>query len=137
MQYADCALAETPLYRVRNGPNPIVRQNEIYLPLYNKQSEQPLESTLRNSSTPTLVLPSISETLADLVNPYSKANQNNRVVQYSPRYRLSFTLLNEDASAGSSASNWNIQAGLTREFAHLKRDTWPQNTRRKDPAHSR
>jgi len=87
---------ETSVYRVRSGPDPFVRQNEIYLPLSNKQR--------------------LSEILADLLNPPSKANENNRVVQYSPRYRLSFTLLNEDASTGSSATNWNIQAGLAQRI---------------------
>ncbi|KAF9444833.1 hypothetical protein P691DRAFT_763033 [Macrolepiota fuliginosa MF-IS2] len=88
--------ADTSSYRVRNAPNILVTQNEIYLPLHDKQR-----------------LSSASEIFTSLVNPSSRTiNQNNRVVQYSPQYRLAFTLLNEDASTGSSASNWDIQAGL-------------------------
>ncbi|EKM76786.1 hypothetical protein AGABI1DRAFT_108623 [Agaricus bisporus var. burnettii JB137-S8] len=82
----------TSSYLVRDSQTTIVRRNEIHLPLSN--------------------FPDAFETLANLINPPLKTNHNNRVVQYSRQYRLAFTLLNEDASAGSSVSNWDVRAGL-------------------------
>ncbi|KAF5356758.1 hypothetical protein D9756_006513 [Leucocoprinus leucothites] len=59
-------------------------------------------------------LPSTFDVLANLINPIRDATgHNNRVVQFSPQFRLAFTLLNEDAAMGSSASNWDIQTGLS------------------------
>jgi GPI-anchor transamidase subunit S len=42
------------------------------------------------------------------------SEQHHRVAHYSPRYRLSFTLLNEDAAAGNSAAGWDIQEAIFR-----------------------
>ncbi|KAG6897244.1 hypothetical protein C0992_003133 [Termitomyces sp. T32_za158] len=47
----------------------------------------------------------LASTLSSLIAP---TISNNQVVPYSPRYRLSFTLLNEDASASSSSLKWDI-----------------------------
>ena len=60
-------------------------------------------------------LSSTLDTLARLISPCQQLSEyGNRVVQFSPQFRLSFTLLNEDAAMGSSVSDWNIQAGLAR-----------------------
>lgn len=73
-------------------------------------------------------LSSALDTLARLISPCQQLSEyGNRVVQFSPQFRLSFTLLNEDAAMGSSVSDWNIQAGLARrssdhissEFDHI------------------
>ncbi|KIO23158.1 hypothetical protein M407DRAFT_78419, partial [Tulasnella calospora MUT 4182] len=37
-----------------------------------------------------------------------------RVTQYAPRYRLAFSLLNEDASLGGGATGWDIEEALAR-----------------------
>ncbi|KAH8101175.1 phosphatidylinositol-glycan biosynthesis class S protein, partial [Cristinia sonorae] len=37
-----------------------------------------------------------------------------RVVKYSPRYRLAFSLLNEDASSGNAAVSWEVEKALER-----------------------
>ncbi|TEB34174.1 hypothetical protein FA13DRAFT_1753791 [Coprinellus micaceus] len=39
-------------------------------------------------------------------------DKQNRVVQFSSRYRLAFSLLNEDASAGNAVMAWNVQKGI-------------------------
>jgi hypothetical protein len=36
---ADRPLARTSFYRVRNGPKAYIRENEVYLPLYDQNSE--------------------------------------------------------------------------------------------------
>lgn len=57
----------------------------------------------------------LTDTLGSLIAPYPTIHeQDHRVVQYSPRYRLSFTLLNEDAAAGNSVSGWDIAGAITR-----------------------
>ncbi|KXN90300.1 hypothetical protein AN958_04333 [Leucoagaricus sp. SymC.cos] len=89
-----------PSYQIRNGPKPLVRENELYLPLYDKSK-----------------LSSTSDILQDLINPTQE--NSNRVVQFSPQYRLAFTLLNEDASSGSSAFNWDIRRGLAKRIHPL------------------
>lgn len=48
--------------------------------------------------------------LSDLLAP----DKPDRVVQYAPRYRLAFTLLNEDAAAGQAIHGWDIEDAITR-----------------------
>lgn len=40
---------------------------------------------------------------------FAQRSESTTVVQYSPRYRLSFSLLNEDASSEGYASDWDIE----------------------------
>ncbi len=42
--------------------------------------------------------------------------ETTTVVQYSPRYRLSFSLLNEDASSQGYASGWDIEEVLASSY---------------------
>lgn len=37
------------------------------------------------------------------------------MVRYAPKYRLAFSLLNEDASAGGAVHSWDVEAGIDRE----------------------
>ncbi|KAJ7754509.1 phosphatidylinositol-glycan biosynthesis class S protein-domain-containing protein [Mycena metata] len=46
----------------------------------------------------------------------------HRVAQYSPRYRLAFTLLNEDAAAGKSISGWDISDAISRHMSPILND---------------
>ncbi|KAH7886940.1 phosphatidylinositol-glycan biosynthesis class S protein-domain-containing protein [Phlebopus sp. FC_14] len=48
--------------------------------------------------------------LSNLLAPQTTPFQAQRVAQYSQRYRLSFTLLNENAASDRSASSWDIEA---------------------------
>ncbi|KZT60958.1 hypothetical protein CALCODRAFT_72762 [Calocera cornea HHB12733] len=61
---------------------------------------------------------SVGDTLRDLLAPYSNSRLHppaaeSRIAQYSPTYRLAFTLLNEDASVGGAAVGWEIQQALS------------------------
>ncbi|KAH0580841.1 hypothetical protein H2248_011999 [Termitomyces sp. 'cryptogamus'] len=58
---------------------------------------------------PTASTFSLASTLSALIAP---PISHHRVVQYSPRYRLSFTLLNEDASAGNSFLEWDVKHAI-------------------------
>ena len=60
----------------------------------------------------------VADTLATLLTPYyslrssAAASHAERVVSYSPRYRLAFTLLNEDAAGGNAALSWDVRGAL-------------------------
>ncbi|KAJ7073530.1 phosphatidylinositol-glycan biosynthesis class S protein-domain-containing protein [Mycena belliarum] len=58
-------------------------------------------------------LPMLADTLASLLVPPTDAH---RVAQYSPRYRLAFTLLNEDAAAGKAILGWDISGAISRHL---------------------
>ncbi|KAK0203547.1 phosphatidylinositol-glycan biosynthesis class S protein-domain-containing protein [Desarmillaria ectypa] len=51
----------------------------------------------------------LADVLATLLVPYSSdPDREYRIAQYSPRFRLSFTLLNEDAAAGQAITGWDL-----------------------------
>ena len=53
------------------------------------------------------------DTLCSLLAPYSGlSNRDHRVAEYAPRYRLAFSLLNEDATAGGAVLDWNIRGAI-------------------------
>ncbi|KAJ7266892.1 phosphatidylinositol-glycan biosynthesis class S protein-domain-containing protein [Mycena haematopus] len=61
-------------------------------------------------------LPMLADALSVLLVPPTDAH---RVAQYSPRYRLAFTLLNEDAAAGSAISGWDISGAISRHLSPI------------------
>jgi GPI-anchor transamidase subunit S len=62
---------------------------------------------------------SLTDTLSGLLAPYSASSgPHDRVVQYAPRYRLAFTLLNEDAASGQAIHGWDIQDAIARELCN-------------------
>ncbi|KAJ7664300.1 phosphatidylinositol-glycan biosynthesis class S protein-domain-containing protein [Mycena rosella] len=61
-------------------------------------------------------LPMLADTLSLLLVPPADAH---RVAQYSPRYQLAFTLLNEDAAAGRAISSWDISGALSRHLSPI------------------
>ncbi|KAH9852297.1 phosphatidylinositol-glycan biosynthesis class S protein [Lenzites betulinus] len=58
----------------------------------------------------------LADTLTKLFTPYNTHSvthtQTQRVMKYSPRYRLAFTLLNEDAASGNAAMSWDVQDAI-------------------------
>ncbi|KAG7094926.1 hypothetical protein E1B28_005732 [Marasmius oreades] len=54
----------------------------------------------------------LAKTLASFILP----DKDHRVVQYSPRYRLSFSLLNEDSSGGQVVEAWDASNGIARHI---------------------
>lgn len=63
----------------------------------------------------------LADTIVTLLAPYTAArgSQTERVVKYAPRYRLAFTLLNEDSASGNAALTWDIRASLSKHIAPL------------------
>lgn len=62
--------------------------------------------------------------LISLLTPYetspSHGTFRHLVAKYSPRYRLSFTLLNEDAAAGRAVVGWDVAEMISRQsFIHV------------------
>ncbi|EEB88578.1 hypothetical protein MPER_13519, partial [Moniliophthora perniciosa FA553] len=57
----------------------------------------------------------LADTLSSLLIPSNR--QDHRVAQYAPRYRLSFTLLNEDASGGQVITGWDVSRAIS---SHIK-----------------
>ncbi|OBZ67582.1 GPI transamidase component PIG-S [Grifola frondosa] len=61
----------------------------------------------------------LTDTVTQLLAPYSTYSASTvrelRVMKYSPRYRLAFTLLNEDAASGNAAMSWNIKESISSE----------------------
>ena len=75
----------------------------------------------------------ISNTLTNLLAPYStyyrSDTQVQRVFKYSPRYRLAFSLLNEDATSGSGAMAWDAHRAIqSKKRRHLRDPTVPDAT---------
>ncbi len=59
--------------------------------------------------------------LRDFLTPPIQSTEL-RVAQYAPRYRVAFSLLNEDASYGGAVTGWSIEKaieGLQQSSAHL------------------
>ncbi|EKM57603.1 uncharacterized protein PHACADRAFT_192749 [Phanerochaete carnosa HHB-10118-sp] len=56
----------------------------------------------------------VAETVTNLLAPHASltASEEHRTVKYSSRYRLAFTLLNEDASSGQAALSWDVREAL-------------------------
>ncbi|TCD70687.1 GPI transamidase component [Steccherinum ochraceum] len=46
--------------------------------------------------------------------PPSVATTSHRVVKYAPKYRLAFTLLNENAGSGNGAMSWEVEDAMER-----------------------
>ncbi|KAF8221084.1 hypothetical protein L208DRAFT_1426731 [Tricholoma matsutake] len=65
------------------------------------------------------ILYQFTEIITSLILPLTTAEQDHRVAQYSPRYRLSFTLLNEDAAAGHSVSEWAVADAISRHISPI------------------
>ncbi|KAL0959938.1 hypothetical protein HGRIS_011601 [Hohenbuehelia grisea] len=62
-------------------------------------------------------MPELSALLCDLLAP--PPTHGNLVFQYSPRYRLAFSLLNEDSASGGYVRTWNITAGISRHISPI------------------
>ena len=67
-------------------------------------------------------LSELVDTLRSLLVPYSgSSNGDHRAAQYSPHYRLAFSLLNEDAAAGSAVFDWNIRGAIRGMYIFSRR----------------
>ena len=57
--------------------------------------------------------------LLSLLTPYGTSSPpgtfRHLVAKYAPRYRLAFTLLNEDAAAGRAVVHWDVADMISRQ----------------------
>ncbi|KAF5379200.1 hypothetical protein D9615_005907 [Tricholomella constricta] len=91
------------LYTVVNSDRIAVRGRQLAFPMRETAS-----------------VPELAETLSDLISPLaSTSEQDHRVAQYSPRYRLSFTLLNEDAAAGNFFTEWDVSDAIAHHISPI------------------
>jgi len=62
----------------------------------------------------------IAELLASLFSPgtskSASGNSDHLAVRFAPRYRLAFTLLNEDAATDTAVVGWDIENAIARKF---------------------
>ncbi|KZV67899.1 hypothetical protein PENSPDRAFT_635200 [Peniophora sp. CONT] len=84
-----------------------------------------LESRHLLVPTPDVVAQRLSNMLLRSYTPYTAGSQSNSfqhlVAKYSPRYRLAFTLLNEDAAAGQAITGWDVEHALARHVTPVLR----------------
>ena len=63
-------------------------------------------------------------TLCSLLVPYSGLSEkDHRAAQYSPHYRLAFSVLNEDAAAGSAVLDWDIRGAIKSMWTFFRRSS--------------
>lgn len=87
-------------------------------------SKRDLLIQVNDKSSASTVADSVSAVLTKLLLPPADNAYKLRVAQYAPRYRLAFSLLNEDASVGGGALSWDVEPAIRREFE------WPSLSRR-------
>ncbi|TFK26595.1 hypothetical protein FA15DRAFT_667298 [Coprinopsis marcescibilis] len=85
-------------YIVKPGQTKLISGRALEFPMRDARSVEDLTSTLVN-----LIVPHLAHN-----------DKSNRAVQFASRYRLAFSLLNEDASSGSGVMGWNVEHALTR-----------------------
>lgn len=79
----------------------------------------PVRFVLRKLQNPLkrVTAPILAKLLVDLIYPFTEEHDHRHVsVQYAPRYRLAFSLLNEDAADGDHIIDWDIQGALASEL---------------------
>lgn len=54
----------------------------------------------------------LASILSGLLAPEISPIQEQRVIQYNDRYRLAFTLLNENAASDRHINSWDIQPAI-------------------------
>jgi len=57
--------------------------------------------------------------LSGLLAPEISPIQEQRVIQYNHRYRLAFTLLNENAASDRLVNSWDIQPAIVGKLSHF------------------
>ncbi|PFH49350.1 hypothetical protein AMATHDRAFT_147864 [Amanita thiersii Skay4041] len=64
-------------------------------------------------------LNALADVLTSLIVPGSHSYSIQRVAQYSPRYRLAFSLLNQDAAAGRPIVDWDITSAIDHHLSPI------------------
>ncbi|KAI0066818.1 hypothetical protein BV25DRAFT_1795711 [Artomyces pyxidatus] len=65
----------------------------------------------------------LPDRLVSLLSPYTSRHPPGRfehlVAKYAPRYRLAFTMLNEDAAGGRPVVGWDVQEAISRHLSPI------------------
>ncbi|KAH9998588.1 phosphatidylinositol-glycan biosynthesis class S protein-domain-containing protein [Russula vinacea] len=81
----------------------------------------------RHLSVPTHHVNQAPDLLLSLLTPYGTASPpgtfRHLVAKYAPRYRLAFTLLNEDAAAGRAVVGWDVADMISRWISPVLKQT--------------
>jgi hypothetical protein len=76
-----------------------------------KESKIGLRHETQDIRTETLAQP-LATTLCHLLLPKAGKQAGQKVAQYASRYRLAFTLLNEDISTGAAPRGWEVEGSV-------------------------
>ncbi|KAI0355923.1 hypothetical protein OH77DRAFT_1511316 [Trametes cingulata] len=97
----------------RGNAEPTVKGRQLHIDMYPEEDIASRQASLGR----------LADTLTSLLAPYSSYSasqiQAQRVMKYSPRYRLAFTLLNEDAASGSAVMAWDVQDAIQSHMGPL------------------
>lgn len=69
----------------------------------------------------TLHYPAANHHLSDVLSSLLAPVSSSRDIEYSPRYRLAFSLLNEDAAAGGAIVGWDISRAIQKYFSPISK----------------
>ncbi|THH21162.1 hypothetical protein EW146_g339 [Bondarzewia mesenterica] len=102
-----------------------VAQKDVLSPdAYGVSVIQGIEEPLiqgRSLSVPIQEVSHIPQLLSSLLSPYSShtgfGGLEHLVAKYAPRYRLAFTVLNEDAAGGQAVVGWDVQSSISRHLS--------------------
>ncbi|RPD69443.1 hypothetical protein L226DRAFT_515770 [Lentinus tigrinus ALCF2SS1-7] len=90
----------------RGNREPSVEGRQLYFDMYPEDDQLSRDVSLGR----------LANILSKLLTPYSTYAashlQTQRVMTYSPRYRLAFTLLNEDVASGNAALTWDVRNAI-------------------------
>ncbi|KAJ3484833.1 hypothetical protein NLI96_g5363 [Meripilus lineatus] len=91
---------------LQDGSKNVVRGRDLLLSTPNHESEQFGQSSTRR----------LADVMRALVAPPQAlvSGSAQQAVKYASRYRLAFTLLNQDSASGNAALSWDIQSSIHR-----------------------
>ncbi|KAI0631265.1 phosphatidylinositol-glycan biosynthesis class S protein-domain-containing protein [Trametes polyzona] len=112
----DAVAASAVDVRLRVGDVKDAAYNVVFDNTNSKSAVEGRELHLSVPPVPETSAQKLADILTKLLAPYSTYSasqlQTQRVMKYSPRYRLAFTLLNEDATSGHAAFAWDVQGAI-------------------------
>ncbi|KAF7325859.1 GPI transamidase component PIG-S [Mycena kentingensis (nom. inval.)] len=90
--------------------------NEATYEVIHNDSEALVDGRRLSFPLRSATVPLLADTLAGLLAP---PLDSHRVVHYAPRYRLAFSLLNEDAAAGDAIDSWDVSRAISLHLSSL------------------
>ncbi|EIM89154.1 uncharacterized protein STEHIDRAFT_53681 [Stereum hirsutum FP-91666 SS1] len=75
--------------------------------------------SIPSSQATTPIASQTSDYLSALLFPHRTSRSSNLVAKYSPRYRLAFTFLNEDAADGNAVVGWEVEKSISHHLSSI------------------